>query len=179
MSDETLLAGGHEPAWLEGFGPIPPDVVRSLVGTALADAWTTLRRAYVSPESGQLVAVDSKARDFPAALGLFIDLRDQICRTPWCDAPIRHKDHVLAWAAGGETSLVNGHGLCEQCNYVKQAPGWRSRPVNGPPDLPPTVEVTTPTGHTHTSASPDLPRPARLVPTSRVEMYAAELVLAG
>ncbi len=179
VSDETLLAGGHEPAWLEGFGPIPPNTVRSLIGTALADAWVTLRRVYVSPESGQLVAADSKARDFPTGLGLFIDLRDQVCRTPWCDAPIRHKDHVLAWAAGGETSLANGQGLCEQCNYVKQAPGWRSRPVNGPPDGPHTVEVTTPTGHAHLSASPDLPRPARLVPVSRVEMYAAELVLAG
>ena len=30
--------------------------------------------------------------------------------------------------AGGPTSAANGQGLCEACNYTKQAPGWRARP---------------------------------------------------
>jgi 5-methylcytosine-specific restriction endonuclease McrA len=51
-------------------------------------------------------------------------VRDRTCRTPWCDAPIRHVDHVEPAAAGDPTSAENAQGLCEACNYAKQAPGW-------------------------------------------------------
>ncbi|MGH8969587.1 MAG: HNH endonuclease, partial [Actinomycetes bacterium] len=79
------------------------------------------------------------------------------CRTPWCDAPIRHADHVTGHAAGGPTTAGNGQGLCEACNYTKQAPGWRARehPDSGPGDH--LVETTTPTGHTYPSRPPPLP----------------------
>ena len=75
-------------------------------------------------------------------------VRDQTCRTPWCDAPIRHCDHVIAVEAGGATSAGNGQGLCEECNYAKQAPGWTARPRPGPRH---TIETTTPTGHRYLS----------------------------
>ena len=65
-----------------------------------------LRRLYASPTTGELVAMDSRARLFPAGLARFIRLRDQVCRTPWCDAPIRHIDHVVPHVAGGPT---DGH----------------------------------------------------------------------
>src|SRR3546814_8207540 len=29
-------------------------------------------------------------------------------------------------ADGGRTAVVNGQGLCERCNYVKETPGWTS-----------------------------------------------------
>jgi hypothetical protein len=50
--------------------------------------------------------------------------RDQTCRTRWCNALIRHADHVIRNADGGGTSAENGVGLCESCNYVKETPGW-------------------------------------------------------
>ena len=99
---------------------------------------------------------DSRARLFPAGLRRLITLRDQFCRTPWCDAPIRHIDHVVPREAGGPTSGHNGQGLCEACNHAKQAPGWRARP--GPDG---TVTTTTPTGHTLTT------RPAPIVTVLR------------
>jgi hypothetical protein len=108
-----------------------------------------LRRLYASPTTGELVAMDSRARVFPAGLARFVRLRDQVCRNPWCDAPIRHIDHVQSYASGGPTSAMNGEGLCEACNYAKDAPRWRAR--SGPGG---TVTTTTPTGHTFTTRPP-------------------------
>ena len=180
VSDSTLLAGGSDPAWLHGYGPIPAQTVRDLTKTAHAAGLAALRRLYVNPKTGDLVAMDATTDLFPDGLGCFLDLRDQTCRTPWCDAPIRHHDHVTARAAGGPTTGPNGQGLCEQCNYAKEAPGWRAHPVNGPPDLRHTVETITPTGHHHRSVAPGLPRPSpdhrrRL---SIGEYYFTQLVLA-
>jgi len=84
-------------------------------------------------------------------------LRDQICRTPWCGAAIRHADHVIPAAEGGQTTFDNGQGLCEACNYTKTAPGWTNTPsTSGAGEA---VTITTPTGHTYRSRPPDLPGP--------------------
>jgi hypothetical protein len=95
--------------------------------------------------------MDSRARLFPKALAAFLDIRDRWCRTPWCDAPIRHRDHVKPYAQGGATSAVNGQGLCEACNHAKQAAGWSAETVPGERH---TVQITTPTGHRHRSRAP-------------------------
>jgi hypothetical protein len=81
-------------------------------------------------------------------------LRDQTCRTPGCDAPIRHLDHVRRAARGALTSAPNGQGLCEACNYAKEAPGWRADVVSIEPHV---VEITTPTGHVYRSQAPPQP----------------------
>ncbi|WP_417235736.1 HNH endonuclease [Arthrobacter sp.] len=98
--------------------------------------------------------MDSRARFFPAGLARFIATRDQTCSTPWCDAPVRHNDHVVAWAAGGRTTAENAQGLCADCNYVKEAPGWGAETVPGTRH---TRRTTTPTGHVYRSQSPPLP----------------------
>ena len=178
MTDRTLLAGDAEPAHLDGYGPVPAGTARQLVDEA-AQAW--LRRLYTDPDTGQLVATESKARLFPAGLARLVRLRDQTCRTPWCDAPIRHTDHVTDHARGGETSLANGQGLCEACNHTKQAPGWRARPS---PDGSDVVELTTPTGHRYRSWAPDPPGRVpvpRAAPDLRVDYFfvPAQLTLAA
>jgi hypothetical protein len=162
LSDDTLL-GGNEPAHVEGYGPIPAGIARDLVKAALDDTESraTLRKLYVKPATGALVAMESKARLFPKGLAKFIGIRDQRCRTPYCDAPIRHTDHARPDSDGGPTSALNGEGLCEACNYAKQAPGWQvntSIDQNGAH----TTEVTTPTGAHHHSKAPPQPRPLRL-----------------
>nr|WP_231715079.1 HNH endonuclease signature motif containing protein [Arthrobacter gengyunqii] len=126
-----------------------------------------LRRLYAAPESGRLVAMDSKARLVPKGLARFIAVRDRVCRMPWCGAPIRHYDHVVPVREGGRTAAENVQGLCEACNQAKEAPGWTSRPARdtgfGPPaDTPElvhrpgrhTVVTTTPTGHVYWSVAP-------------------------
>lgn len=180
IPDQTLLAGGHQPAWVQDHGPIPAQTARQLTATALAKAHATLRRLYTTPTTGQLAAMDSHARRFPDSLGLFIDLRDQTCRTPWCDAPIRHHDHPTPWRTGGATTGPNSQGLCEQCNHAKEAPDWHARPTTGPPTGPHTIEITTPTGHRHHTTAPPLPTPTRPRPTPhRLDLGFRELHLAA
>ncbi|UKA66689.1 HNH endonuclease [Arthrobacter sp. FW306-05-C] len=113
-----------------------------------------IRRLYTAPGSGELVAMDSKARLFPAGLKRFLQIRDDTCRTPYCDAPIRHHDHIRPWHSGGPTTVGNGQGLCEACNHAKETPGWTAKPVPGARH---TVATSTPTGHTYHSTAPPLP----------------------
>ncbi|HXD28381.1 MAG TPA: DUF222 domain-containing protein [Arthrobacter sp.] len=113
-----------------------------------------VRRLYTAPGTGALVGLDSRARLFPDGLRRFIELRDQVCARPYCEAPIRERDHVLAWAAGGKTTAGNGSGLCKACNLGKEAPGWHCREVPGDRH---TLETTTPTGHAYRSHAPALP----------------------
>ncbi|MFC6342131.1 HNH endonuclease, partial [Nocardioides hankookensis] len=154
MTDHALLGGAHDTAHLDGYGTIPAGLARELLADHLdtgSQAW--LRRLYADPDTGELVAMDSRQRLFRGRLREAIDLRDQSCRTPWCNAPIRHRDHITGIADGGHTTVLDGQGLCEQCNHAKQAPGWRARPRPSPGHQ---VETTTPTGHTYTSPAPPL-----------------------
>jgi hypothetical protein len=128
------------------------DAVQETNAAAELKVW--LRRLYTAPDTGDLVAMDSKRRLFPPPLRRFIQVRDDTCRTPYCDAPIRHHDHIVPWHDNGPTSLENGAGLCEACNHTKELPGWQSRPRPGPRH---TIEITTPTGHTYRSMAPPLP----------------------
>ncbi len=160
MADTTLLGDDDSPGWVDGYGPVPAAVVRELVSDTVADesAKATLRRLYRHPSSGQLVAMESKARIFPKGLATFIGLRDQTCRTPYCDAPIRHHDHATPARTGGKTSALNGLGSCAACNYAKEAPGWTvtTHHTQGRH----TATYTTPTGATYHSTAPPLPGPS-------------------
>ncbi len=152
MTDAALLAGADDQAHLDGFGPIPAELAREIVCGALTEEEVvSIRRLYTSPETGELVAMESRTRTFRGNLARFIRLRDRTCRTPWCDAPVRHVDHVVDNAQGGPTSAGNGEGLCEACNYAKTAHGWRARPQ---PDG--SVAITLPTGQTLTSRPPPI-----------------------
>jgi hypothetical protein len=158
LSDETLLAGDTVPARMAGYGPIPAAVARRLVKSAIDDkrSRATLRRLYKHPESGALVAMESRARLFPKGLAKFIDLRDDTCRTPYCDAPIRHHDHAQPHHRDGPTSAKNGLGDCEHCNYTKEAPGWSVSTASDENGCHTAVFIT-PTGARHRSTAPRLP----------------------
>ncbi|GAA2146105.1 hypothetical protein GCM10009844_21750 [Nocardioides koreensis] len=110
--------------------------------------------------------MDSRARRFTGRLADYLRLRDRTCRTPWCDAPIRHLDHAEDHAHGGPTDAVDGQGLCETCNHAKQARGWTARPRPGPRH---TTETTTPTGHRYRSTAPPTPGWTRR-PPARVDI---------
>ncbi|AUI49828.1 HNH endonuclease [Arthrobacter crystallopoietes] len=134
----------------------PPGPKRRAPGDAgdATEVEVWVRRLYTAPGTGQLLGMDSRARLMPAGMQRMIQARDQLCRTPWCDAPIRHHDHVVPWRNNGETSEINGQGLCEACNLAKESGGWHAQTVPGPRH---TVETTTPTGHTYLSTAPALP----------------------
>jgi hypothetical protein len=155
VADDVLFGTREEAASLAGHGPIPAELARELVTAATEQSLAQLRRLYVRPEAGELVAADARSRCFPDGLASLIELRDQFCRTPWCDAPIRHRDHAVPVSSSGETSKDNGQGLCEACNYAKEARGWRVRAAPGDRH---TLEITTPAGMTYRSTAPPPPR---------------------
>ena len=169
LTDRTLLKGDREPGFVPGYGPVPAGWARDLLRPSTpAQVW--LRRLYTHPATGELVAMESRATRFPDALREFLVLRDQACRTPWCDASVRHGDHVVPKAQGGPTSAGNGQGLCEACNYTKEAPGWASRPTAGSRPGRHQVEIITPTGHRYRSRPPPQPGSYPQQPPSRIEV---------
>lgn len=174
LSDDTLLAGGPEPAHLTGYGPIPATLARHLIERAVLDDHTeaSLRRLYAQPATGNLVAMESRSRTFPTGLARFIATRDQTCRTPYCNAPIRHLDHIAAHTHSGPTTAHNGQGLCEHCNYVKEEPGWHSRTTYDRYGRHST-ELTTPTGAIYTSTAPPMPTGLQIL-TRRVHLAIIE-----
>ncbi|WP_194288459.1 HNH endonuclease [Ornithinicoccus halotolerans] len=204
ITDTTLFTGHPGPARLTGYGPIPAQYARDLLtppthehptsssgsgsgsgngggGEELATrARVWLRRLYTDPVTGSLADQDPRRRLFTGALRRYLVARDQTCRTPYCDAPIRHLDHAVPHTVGGPTSDSNGQGLCRACNHAKETPGWHhhtlsSTPSTGAPPpapledqlarllgIPPPgtpgsrqhTRVTTPTGHHHDSRPP-------------------------
>lgn len=123
MEAKSLFADGRVPAWLPGHGPLPAKTARNFLAANKAN--TFLRRIFTSPETGRLVSMDQRGRRFSGQLRRMLVFRDDTCRAPWCDAPIKHADHIRPVAEGGETSWSNASGLCASCNYAKEHPGWR------------------------------------------------------
>ncbi|HWC23237.1 MAG TPA: DUF222 domain-containing protein [Flexivirga sp.] len=131
---------GDAPAHVPDYGPIPGDLAREWVRSdgahdnanddapddataeSTGNAHVQVRRVFTYPGTGDIVGMDSRARTYPGLLAHLIKLRDQTCRTPFCDAPIAHIDHIRPYAEGGPTSERNGEGFCARCNYVKEHP---------------------------------------------------------
>lgn len=161
MNDRTLFQGSSEPAHLIGYGTVPSTWARMVVaGRDPQDreryrGLVSLKRIYTHPDTGALVAMDSRSRQFPTALKDLISIRDRYCRTPWCNAPIKHFDHVVQHSRGGPTSEANSAGRCASCNQTKEQSGWEERVVDSGGRH--TIEITTPVGATYTSTAPPLP----------------------
>ncbi len=171
ISDQALLGAERGAAAIAGYGSVPSAVAQKMILDTVADARSraTLRRLYASPASGALVALESRSRLFPKGLADFIGLRDQRCRTPYCDAPVRHRDHARPHRCGGATCAENGLGTCEACNYTKEAPGWKVVTAVAD-DGTHTAEFTTPTGAHYHSAAPPMPGTPK-IPLSQAELY--------
>ena len=81
MTDRTLLQGDSEPARLPGYGVVPGGWAREIVvpdQDRPMNIW--LRRLYTAPGTGDLVAMESKARLFPPGTS-------PLCSSPGPDLP--------------------------------------------------------------------------------------------
>lgn len=181
ITERALIhPGGGDLAQIEGYGTAPAEVLREELRGPLGIALTreadeamgpdgpalraVMRRLYTHPRTGELVAVESRARTFPAALARFIRWRDQICRAPYCNAAIRQSDHVRPHTDGGPTCLDNGQGLCAHCNGKEKQTGSVRR-VGDPATDGHIVEWTSRTGTRRETrpralTPPSSPRPA-------------------
>ena len=147
----------------------PPRGAAGPAGGGSSPARVWVRRLYTSPDGRDLVAMDSRRRLFGGLLRRMLVLRDDVCTTPWCEAPIAHADHTTPAREGGPTSFTEGAGKCARCNQGKEAPGWAHRVtvLKSPPGPERArrddgglgrrvVQVTTPLGHQYLSEPPPL-----------------------
>ena len=130
MNERTLLRGDHEPAYAPGYGTIPASLARRIVREADR---TWIRRLYTAPDSGELVAMDSRRRTFRGKLRDLTVLRDQTCRTPWCDAPIAHVDHARSARRGGDDDRGQRPGSVRSLQLHQGSIRVARRPRRGQP----------------------------------------------
>ncbi|MGY5766503.1 HNH endonuclease [Brachybacterium sp. DNPG3] len=138
ITDRALFdPGTDDVAHIEGYGPVPPELVREQLRRSLEEPApgpdgqppeeplgpdgpamrVALRRLYTHPRTGELVAVESVARAFPPALKRLVRWRDGgTCRGPFCNAAPRQLDHVEPHSRGGVTAFSNGQGTCVHHN---------------------------------------------------------------
>ncbi|WP_308816317.1 HNH endonuclease [Pseudonocardia alni] len=141
------------PAEIPGLGPVPADLLTTPEGTK------SLRRLLT--DHGLVIGGDSRQRTFTGLLATLVKARaENRCTEPYCDAPVRHLDHIHRDADGGRTELDNGRGVCEFHNHVREQPGWQ---VFRAPDG--IVVTVTPTGHRYCGPAPPPPTPPPRAPT--------------
>ncbi|MGV0594482.1 HNH endonuclease signature motif containing protein [Mycolicibacterium porcinum] len=174
----TLDGTSNDPGYLPGYGILPADRVRDLAGRArlkpvrvpaassaptepgeAADLSEPAESDGSAPPSAPTAPQDSEPGYRPSvALSEFIRWRDLTCRFPGCDAPVQRCDidHTVPYPHG-PTHPSNTKLYCRAHHLLKTfCPGWSDRQL---PDG--TVEITTPTGHTHTTE----PHGAAMFPT--------------
>lgn len=155
MSAETFTGESIEPVLIPGHGFISAGRARELLAGKPGETLKSWARSlWVDAQSGNLVAMGSKARRFTGNLKRQVMVRDQYCRTPYCNGKIRDIDHVVQVRRNGKTCVENASGRCKRCNQTKEAPGWSEVPVPGDRH---SIEITTPSGHSYLSVAPPLP----------------------
>jgi hypothetical protein len=148
-------------AVIPGYGPLPGELAWEILTRSQGRKWW--RRLFTAPTKdanrrGPIVGGDPTRRCFDGWLSKLIKLRDQTCRDPYCDAPIRHLDHITRHSDGGATTFENGRGVCARGNFVREMPGWHIKLIDcGFHTGPHKVIITTPTGHHYLSRAPDPP----------------------
>jgi hypothetical protein len=147
---DTLLGLAETPGELEGYGPIDPDLVRTLA----ADAdW----RRWVTDPVGD-VLIDEGRRRFPGArLARFLRARESRCKHPVCGVRSSRcdADHMPSYAAGGTTSARDMSPTCPRHNRHRGPGGWQVA-MEGPRDpmAPPDPTWISPLGRRYSTLAP-------------------------
>ncbi|WKK71772.1 DUF222 domain-containing protein [Rathayibacter oskolensis] len=162
LAASTATGADDTPAHLDGYGLIPADTARELVGVG-----ASFTRILTDPDTGFVASVGRTHRVPPHRMRLHLQLRDQTCRFPGCTRPAStsEADHTLEWRNGGETALENLASLCTAHHHVRHGDRWTYRLH---PDG--TTEWTTPTGRRVTTRPAALPgRPPAPPPRPRFD----------
>ncbi|NUS36522.1 MAG: HNH endonuclease, partial [Pseudarthrobacter sp.] len=143
-----------EPALLDGHGPIPASMARTLI----ADGADSVYRVHVDPRDGAPLEIGRKSYRLPETIKRWIRMRDAKCTFPGCTnrTPDNETDHLTAWKHGGTTGASNLGQLCPKHHRLKHNSGWTptAATTNEPPGW------TSPTGRHYQAEQPD-PEPTR------------------
>lgn len=163
---------GDAPGYLQGYGTISGRLARDLISRCADEHGPAIRRIFTTPDYQELVGMESTSRTYTGLLREFIQLRDQRCRTPFCESPIKHIDHIRPATTGGPTSAGNGRGTCERCNHDKEHPDYQ---VTG--DAHHTLSTVG--GVTVPSQPPTPPSSSPPQPVSPVERHFIDIIWGG
>ena len=95
---------------------------------------------------------------FDGWLAKLIRLREQTCRDPFCDAPIRHLDHITRTPTADSPHSPMDAAPASRGNQVREMPGWHLTLIDcGFHGGPHKIIITTPTGHRYCSRAPAPP----------------------
>ncbi|MGK3957199.1 DUF222 domain-containing protein [Arthrobacter sp. R4] len=145
----ALMGLTDEPATLDGYGPIPASMARSLV----ADGAGSFHRVLTDPRNGAPLEIGRQSYRVPAAMRQWLRMRDGKCPFPGCSNQSldNEADHLLAWADGGTTGISNLGQPCPKHHRLKHTTAWT--PTEASIDKPP--GWTSPTGRHYQSEHQD------------------------
>jgi len=91
-----------------------------LLATSKGRLWW--RRLYASPVGGPIVGGDPYRRRFHGHLRHLIMWRTRQCRDPFCEAPIRHIDHIQRYTDNGLTIFPMAAGNANAATTPARCP---------------------------------------------------------
>ncbi|MCI0141042.1 HNH endonuclease [Arthrobacter bambusae] len=124
----SLLGVTEEPAMLDGYGPIPPSMARSLI----ADGADSFHRVLIDPRDGAPLEIGRTSYRLTKAQRQWLRLRDGKCPFPGCNnhSLDNDADHLLAWADGGTTGITNLGQPCPKHHRLRHRTGWTPSPAS-------------------------------------------------
>jgi 5-methylcytosine-specific restriction endonuclease McrA len=125
--DQAAVTRGYvepgERCEIDGYGPVPVAVARSLSQDALV---ALLARG----ADGDVVVSARAKRTIPRGLRRQLEHRYPVCVNCGGDGPLEI-DHIVPIEHGGETSDENTSRLCRHCHRLKTNFGWRAEAIDG------------------------------------------------
>ncbi|GAB3566221.1 hypothetical protein GCM10027405_24810 [Arthrobacter alkaliphilus] len=145
----SLLGATEEPAMLDGYGPIPPSMARTLI----AEGADSFHRVLTDPRDGAPLEIGRTSYRLTKAMRQWLRLRDAKCPFPGCNnhSLDNDADHLLAWADGGTTGITNLGQPCPKHHRLKHTTAWT--PTQASKNHPP--GWTSPTGRHYPSEHQD------------------------
>jgi hypothetical protein len=110
----VLLGLSETGAHLDGYGPIPADIARTVATDA---EW---RRILTDPATGCATDLGTTTYTPPASLARFVETRDRTCRFPGCTIAAERTDldHTVPYPHG-PTAAGNLGALCRRHHRMK------------------------------------------------------------
>ncbi len=129
----ALMGLTDEPAMLDGYGPIPT----SMASRLMAESSSSFHRVLTDPRDGAPLEIGRTSYRIPVSMRQWLRLRDGKCPFPGCtnQSLDNEADHLLSWADGGTTGIINLGQPCPKHHRLKHTSGWT--PTGATTDKPP------------------------------------------
>ncbi|MDJ0358381.1 HNH endonuclease signature motif containing protein [Paenarthrobacter sp. PH39-S1] len=112
----ALMGLTDEPAELEGYGPIPPDLARKLAAEC-----PEIIRLLIHPHTGEPLAIGRDRYRVSKRLRTWLRARDQTCTFTGCNTVTADTqlDHITGWEHGSGTSEDELTDECKKHHLIK------------------------------------------------------------